>query len=487
MSSVQLLRNTRLWVSTAKGSEAITKNNTWEVMIQEDFSFSYNSNTSDITLSEAGPAPTRGSARFNQSMNPADWNFSTYIRPYLDDKGNGDSSDDQVLTPDYALWHALASGSPLDLTTSGGVTSNKTNMLVKFGDNQYHELTKLTLFYLVDKQWYKITDVQIGQAEINFDIEGIAMTTWTGQGTRLEPLGSVAPFDHLSPDFTMPDKIFNCAAYIKNKLTILKITDNSDGEEYDIAITGGSLTINNNITYLTPSTLSRVDTPIGSFTGTFDVSGSVEAYLRSASPLEVGTKKYVADLIAKLLPTQGNDCSTRQSIPVKNSFKVALCIGGVYTQASPGFVVVLPTAHLSSPSIETADVLGTSIEFKGQPTELSAGDEVYIGTSPKYTKNEIDALIASGDGENHYLPDPTITTQPTNQTVAPAGTLTLTVLGTNIARAQWYKDGQPIPGATATTYTKSGVTTAAAGKYKVVVFNSGGESVTSNEVTVTVS
>ena len=56
--------------------------------------------------------------------------------------------------------------------------------------------------------------------------------------------------------------------------------DNSDSEVFGgVAITGATVTISNNITYLTPATLSRIDRPIGSFTGSFDVSGSLQCYL----------------------------------------------------------------------------------------------------------------------------------------------------------------------------------------------------------------
>lgn len=487
--SVQLLRNTRLWVTTgdpdASPARAVTQDNTWEVLLQDDFSFNQDSNSTDITLNEAGPRPTRGSARFNDSLNPADWNFSTYLRPYLDTGGDKDATNDKVLTPDYALWHSLASGSPLDITGDKGVTTNKTNMLVKFTDNQYHELTKVTLYYLVDTQWYKVENVQINQAEISIDIDGIGTTAWSGQGTKVIPLGkntstnAKRPFDPAATEFTMPDSIFNSASYIKNKLTTLYLTDitnPSSPKEYDIAITGGTITINNNISYLTPSTLSRLDTPIGSFTGSFEVTGSLEAYLRSED-YHSGTKNYAADLLQDQILGLG----------VTNKFKLAVCLGGVYTTASPGVVMVLPTAQVSVPSIETADVLGTTIEFKGVPTTLDAGDEIYLGFSPKYTKPEIDNLILSGDGNNNYIPDPTITTQPTNESLNAGTQLSLTVAGTNIARTQWYHNDVPIPSATGIKYTKARATAQDAGKYKVIVYNTGGEFLESNEVTITIN
>lgn len=385
--TIQLLRDTRLWVSVAKKGETITPTNTWEVLIQDDFAFNQDSSSTDVNLDEGGPRPTRGSKRFNESLNPADWNFSTYLRPYTDAKSG------KVLTPDFVLWHALASGAGLDLTSSSGVSNNETNMLVNFSDNQHHELLKINLFYLTDNVWYKIHDVQVGQAEISVDISDIGMTAWSGQGTLVEPLGVTAPFNHTDESFSFPDAVFESASWIKNKLTTLLVKDNKDNTTYDIPITGASITINNNISYLTPNTLSRLDVPIGSFTGTFDVSGSLEAYLRSR---DSGDKQ---DKAAELLSKMISDRS------ITNSFEVAICLGGRYPNeynsnitSAPGVVIVLPTAHLSVPSTETADVLGTSIEFKGIPTDLSAGDEVFIGMSPDYTSDEITKLVSTGDG-----------------------------------------------------------------------------------------
>ncbi len=481
--SVQLLRNTRLWASIAKPGDTLDETNTWEVLIQEDFAFNQDGNSTDINLDEAGPRPTRGSKRFNDNLNPADWNFSTYLRPYLNDAGTaGDSSDDYVITPDYALWHCLSSGSPVDITTDDGVKANATNMLVKFTDNQYHTLNALTLYYLVDNVWYKIHDVQINQAEISVDIEGIGMTAWSGQGTKVEPLGTAQPFDPADPKFTFPDDVFNTAPYIKNKLTTLIIKDNKTNVEYDIPITGGTITINNNISYLTPNTLSRLDLPIGSFTGTFEVSGNLEAYLRNR---DIGdTQDKAAELLSRMITDRS----------ITNSFEIGICLGGIYPNSNattvpsaPGVVVVLPTAHLSVPTTETADVLGTSIEFKGIPTALDAGDEVFIGMSPAYTAEHIRALVKTGDGASILAALPVITVQPPNQAIGLTEQISISVTATGASRYQWYKDGVVISGATAATYTKDNAQISDAGTYYVEVYNSDGDKVVSNSMNLAVS
>lgn len=81
---------------------------------------------------------------------------------------------------------------------------------------------------------------------------------------------------------------------------------------------------------------------------------------------------------------------------------------------------------------------------------------------------------------------PSITQQPTNQTVNEGGTLTLSILATNATGYQWKKDGEDIPSANSATYTKQSVAPSDAGSYTCVVTGAGG-SVTSNAATVTVT
>ena len=81
---------------------------------------------------------------------------------------------------------------------------------------------------------------------------------------------------------------------------------------------------------------------------------------------------------------------------------------------------------------------------------------------------------------------PSITQQPTNQTVNEGDTLTLNVVATGATSYQWKKGEENIPDATTATYTKEGATAADSGSYTCVVTGAGG-SVTSNAATVTVN
>ena len=372
--SVQLLRNTRIFVSTVK--TGFTTANTQEILVQDDISWGQDSNTTDITVNEAGPRPTRGSKRFNDSLNAAEWSFSTYILPYAD-------ADDANLikTPDLMLWQALSSGKPIDLAGTTGAHANDVNFMVNFKDNAYHELMMLNIYILTDGAWSYIDSCQINQAEISVDIEDIGRVTWSGNGNQLIPLDT-QPFDPETIGMTDELYLQLQSSYIKNKLTVLKLKDMDSSKVYDIPITGGSFTINNNITYLTPNVMSRVNIPIGSFTGTFELTGSLTAYLNDKS---LGSLQLYKDLIKQL--------------KVINRFEIALVLGGEYDTGRPAAVLVAKQATVGIPSIETDDVLGTTIEFKAIPTDLDTGDEGYLGFSNQYTKTSIAKLIADGDGK----------------------------------------------------------------------------------------
>jgi hypothetical protein len=84
---------------------------------------------------------------------------------------------------------------------------------------------------------------------------------------------------------------------------------------------------------------------------------------------------------------------------------------------------------------------------------------------------------------------PTITTQPTNQTVTAGQTATFTIAasGTAPLAYQWQKDGTNISGGTMASYTTSATTTADSGSaYRALVSNSIGTA-TSNSATLTVN
>ena len=372
--SVSLLRNTRLWVSSV--TSGFTDANTQEILIGDDLSFSQGASETDITVSEAGATPTRGSKRFTDAINPVEWTFSNYIIPLA-----ATLTPFNISTPDYLLWHSLSTGRAPNLgVNNGGVYQNASNQVVSFVDSSYHELYKLNIYMFVDGIWYLIKGAQVDSAEIVTDITDIAKVTWKGFGLLLTPLGS-QPFDPAVIGISDAKFLAYQNSYIKNKLTILDIKDNSDSTVYGgVAITGATITISNNITYLTPATLNRVDRPIGSFSGALDISGSLQCYLDNKTG---GSSA----LWQKIVNSSGS----------VNSFELDLTIGGKYATASPGVIFKIPKAQLSVPELQSADVLGLNIKFKAQGSSLTAGDEVVIGMSSNFTTTTIGKFIQYGD------------------------------------------------------------------------------------------
>ena len=96
----------------------------YKVPIQEGFSFSQATNSSEVTLSEMESTvgtSRRGRRMFNDSLAPAEWSFTTYIRPFLGNASGTKNHGSAVIhAAEEALWNALlAKGHPTE-TTSGG-------------------------------------------------------------------------------------------------------------------------------------------------------------------------------------------------------------------------------------------------------------------------------------------------------------------------------------------------------------------------------
>lgn len=375
--AINLSRNTRLWVSTVTSGH--NNANTFEIPVQEGYTLSQSVSTSDVTVDEAGPTPTRGSKRFNDSLDPVEWSFGTYISPY--------TSGGKTYLVDMIMWQGLGVAKAIapdfdNVGLTSKVKSSATKFSVDFTDNSAHVLTELYLYFLIDNQMYLVSRAQVGQAEFGIDISDIAMVTWSGQAISYEAIttpafvaGGGLAFDTTAPVADRYVAIPANKKYLVNKLTIMDL--NADvapdaNDAYNIPITGGSFSINNNITYLTPSTLSEVDKPIGSFTGTFDVSGSVDAYLRDTGGDGTrGTPYGSAELLSHMLANVGS--------AVTNAANLVMHIGGK-ASGDPSCVITIPNGHLSVPEFSADDVVSSSMEIKGIPTstDLTSGTEVYI-------------------------------------------------------------------------------------------------------------
>ena len=453
------------WVGAASGtiggrlrnSAGTAGIDTYEIPVLDGFSFSQGNQTQNITVNEAGDAPKRGQQIFNTALDPVDFSFTTYVRPYQDTDGGGASSAVHSAT-EKLLWNAMVASTTDAESGAKGVTSSATNLVVDFNDSDVHQLELLNYyFYFSDSGLcYKIGNGVLNSAEVDFSIDGLAQISWDGQGESLVEVGSTRPAtagtDYLAAPATadfITNKLSTCtlgldldgsaagtissvavtaggtgytstptvsftggsgsgakatATVAGGVVTAITVTSGGFGytsaptinisggagsgatatataangsKEYSLAVTGGSLTFDNGITWLTPEELGVINQPQSHFTGTRAVSGSLTCYLTSggASDSEELLNDFMSDV------SSANPDTTVDGTMTLN-------IGGA---VAPNMSVSVPHAHFTIPTIDVADVVSVTIEFTGlESTAFSSADEATI-TYKGSTSVDLDA------------------------------------------------------------------------------------------------
>ena len=334
------------------------------------------------------------------------------------DTGNTITIGDELLGGD-------GSGDELVLTvTSESFTSDATDLNINFYDSSRASLGTFDLYYVFSDRsagrWlYKLENAVVNEASIDFDIDGIATINWSGMAGQIKEVatglaaGQVTAADAaptasaagaLWIDTNDSDTVYMSTAsgssnwyeavseattstsnFIRNRLTQLTLAPetnfqsdttftnaagSSDSYEtsYSVAITGGNVTFSNNISYLTPEELGKVNQPIEHVTGPRSVTGSLTCYLASSDAATNRSRDLFADLVS--------DVNT-----VINKFAITLQVGGT-DATKPRFEIAIPTAHLEIPSHSIEDVISLETNFHGLGTGVSEGDEAtikYIG------------------------------------------------------------------------------------------------------------
>jgi hypothetical protein len=156
------------------------------------------------------------------------------------------------------------------------------------------------------------------------------------------------------------------APYIANKLSVVTLDAGIGvgGTTYSVPITGGSLTISNNVTYLTPANLATVNKPITYFTSTRAISGSLNAYLKTGGGVG-DTGQLLADML------------NASSVTTEPMFTLSLSIGGS-SSATTRVDLDMPSVVLSIPTIDVQQVISTAVNFTAQgSTPTGSTSSVY--------------------------------------------------------------------------------------------------------------
>jgi hypothetical protein len=357
----------------------------WEVPVLDGFSFSQATNSSEIVLAEmesTAGVSRRGKRVFNDSLAPAEWSMSTYSRPFVSaGSGAGAASNAaQTRSVEEVLWALLAG--PAQRTGFNWVDDNTlsnpneyftwdsagTTLTIDFDRSNRSTLGTASIIFAVgdaNKKYYEVTEAVVNEASIDFDIDGIATINWSGFGARIQ--------ETTAPTATIYEAITNTDNFIRNRLTTLVVDPNNAQyasgalqATYDLTLTGGNITISNNITYITPEEIGFVNYPIGHVTGNRSISGNFTSYL---------TKEYGTGAVANKSSDLWEDLSALTST-VTHSFHLKFQIGGA--SGVPRFDVDIPTATIEIPTHAIEDIIALETAFTGLPSSIDATDECTI-------------------------------------------------------------------------------------------------------------
>ena len=405
----------------------------WDLPVLDGFSFSQATNSSEITLAEmegTGGVSRRGRKQFNDSLAPAEWSFSTYVRPFKS-AGSGTGAADsaaKVHAIEEVLW-ALFSG---PATYASSAFTNQTvhdadDLDIDFSESNKATLGTADIFFVLgdaNRKVYKLKDCVVNEASLDFDIDGIATINWSGMSSEIIDMttkthttatsGSVFPpafdahrdggtVDIVAGDVvldatdahrmsvvvdptssgtaTMTGAVYESTTatdnFIRNRLTQLTVIPTAgttyigslEAAGYDITLTGGNITMSNNVTFITPEEIGLVNTPIGHVTGTRSVSGSMNCYLSKDTTANDNS----ADL--------WEDLKGITSV-VTNSFALVFKIGGA-TASTARLEVSLPTCHLEIPTHSIEDVISVETAFNALPSTIDGTNEATLKYFPK--------------------------------------------------------------------------------------------------------
>tara|TARA_R100000278_G_scaffold109584_1_gene86628 strand:- start:60 stop:1229 length:1170 start_codon:yes stop_codon:yes gene_type:complete len=370
-------------------SSAGTKSMYYDIPVLDGYSFSQATNTSEITLNEAqstSGVSRRGRAMFNDSYAPVEWSFSTYMMPFTSaggtkgTSGKASATDGAHCEVTEALW-AMFFGQ----TGNGGITSDTTNLDIVQSTANKATVGVFDLFFIMgasqaataynyttgaataNQMIYKLTDCSIGEASFDFDLDGIATVNWSGNGkliTEESALNATAT--------SIYEGVSNTTGFIRNRVSDLTISGDPSGSSvtYTTTLTGGNITMSNNLTYLTPETLGVVNQPLGHVTGSKSVGGNFMCYLDNAS--STSSAEFYEDLV-------------EATSDIQNSFSLAFDIGA---GAAPYCAITMPTCHLEVPTHSIEEVISMETNFHALPSDFDSTDEISVFT---FTGKDVNA------------------------------------------------------------------------------------------------
>lgn len=389
----------------------------WEIPVLDGFSFSQGNNTTEVTLNEAQDSSgnsKRARQLFNDSLAPAEFSFSTYMRPFKSAAGSAlntnQAADDQTHhhAVEEVLWammttddHGYTQGTNDFVFDTFTKTANQVD--IAFSESNKPALQEFELYFQLGGVptaatdgvvVYKLTKAVINEASIDFDIDGLATINWSGFAQTIDQHATHPANQAAAIGASIVDEaVIATNNYIRNRASSISLfskagtatrtafaggnnTGTSNAGQYGLTLTGGNITISNNITFLTPETIGSVNVPFAHVTGARSVSGTLNCYLgldTTNAGTNIGTS---TDFFL-----DANSAAARSI--VTNQFELDIDIGG---GTAPNVLFDMDQVHMEIPQINVEDTIAVEVAFHALPSTVSATDEItkirYVGVTP---------------------------------------------------------------------------------------------------------
>ena len=372
--------NTELAADLGKGA-------LWEIPVLDGYSFSQTTNTSEITLAEmesSAGISRRGRRMFTDSLAPAEWSFSTYIRPFKSLAGSVASgvkaadSANEVHAIEEALWASMfgadkydssafdfvrnvqpVSGSETDVIAPGA-----NNSVITIGESNRSALHSFVLYFLIDTDTdnpllYRMPEAIVNEVTVDFDVDGIATLNWSGfakeiqdrtanvkinAGTTVTVANAHGTGENLALGDIIIDTNNSRAVHIA---TNVSSTNATILQAIDESTTSTSNFIRNRLTAVDIETADGADKVSGTFPGSFvTVTGLTKADPAVATAAAHGFA--VGDVVRVTgtcgITTGGTDVLDGQDLTITAVATNTFTIGALDTSGSSGSFSGTPVA-----------------------------------------------------------------------------------------------------------------------------------------------
>jgi len=418
----------------------------YNIPVLDGFSFSQATNTTEVTLNEmtnAAGDSRRARQMFTDSYAPAEWSFSTYIRPFATGAaGSGGehagSSGDKHLVEE-ALWNALAGSTAIGGSKPGFATSGSA-ATINFANSNVAALDTFTLQFEMGSGKatpviYQIANCVVNEVTVDYDIDGIATAQWSGMGSIITEESSITAATRFEGTASTDTNNFirnrltdltvsnvettqtNSGAAVNNATSVtlsganaaIKVGQTVSGTGVPLdtkvsAISGAGLTLSAASTIAAGATLTFTEAGMQSAYdltltgGNFTISNNI-SYLTPETlgivnqPLGhvTGTRSVMGSFTCYLnTPATGSSSTDlfediiSQTDTITNSFGLTFVIGG--TNNTPIMTVTMPTCHLEVPTHSISDLISLETSFHALPSSVDEKDEItLVATGPTVT------------------------------------------------------------------------------------------------------